>query len=207
MPRPRWGIVVAGTVVFLLVVSQILLPSFGERAIEDRLTENGGSADVTLGSVPAFRLFFGDGERFDVRARELELDLDEQKPVLERLDGFASVDVVIAESSAGPIDLESFELHRDRSGPYRLTAHGQTSASSLIDYGVDGIDLPAAGGIAGMAMDLLGIDTDFVVPIDFDMEVVSDEGRLRVVSGGGTVGGVPTGPLAELITNAIVIKL
>ena len=207
MSRPRWGIVVAGIVVFVLVAAQILLPSFGERAIEDRLTENGGSADVTLGSVPAFRLFFGDGERFDVRARELELDLDQQEPVLERLDGFASVDVSIADSTAGPIDLQSFELHRDDSAPYRLTAHGQASASSLIDYGVDGLDLPAAGSVTGLAMDLLGIDTDFVVPIDFDMQLVNDNGRLRVISGGGTVGGVPTGPLAELITNAVVIKL
>jgi hypothetical protein len=207
MPRPRWGIVVAGIIVFLLVTGQILLPSFGERAIEDRLTENGGSAEVTLGSVPAFRLFFGDGERFDVRARELELDLKQSEPVLERLDGFASVDVSIADSQAGPIDLQSFELHRERSAPYSLTAHGQASASSLIDYGVDGLDIPAANSITGLAMDLLGIDTDFIVPIDFDMQLVNDDGRLRVVSGGGTVGGVPTGPLAELITNAVVIKL
>ena len=40
MTRPRWGIVVAGAVVFLLVALQILLPSFGERAIESRLTES-----------------------------------------------------------------------------------------------------------------------------------------------------------------------
>ena len=58
-----------------------------------------------------------------------------------------------------------------------------------------------------MAMDLFGFDTDFLVPIDFDMQLLNDDGRLRVVSGGGTVGGVPTGPLAELITNAVVIQL
>ena len=28
-----------------------------------------------------------------------------------------------------------------------------------------------------------------------------------VVSGGGTVAGLPTGPLAELLTNAIVVQL
>lgn len=209
MSRSRWGLIVAGIVVFALVASQILLPSFGERAIETRLTENGGSADVTLGAVPAFRLFFGDGERFQVDARELDLDLDldREDPVLERLDGFAVVDVSIADSTAGPIDLQSFELRRDHAGPYELTASGQASASSLIDYGVEGLELPGAGGLASIAMDLLGIDTDFTVPIDLDMQLISDGGRLRVVSGGGTVGGVPTGPLAELITNAIVVKL
>jgi hypothetical protein len=207
MSRPRWGIVVAGIVVFLLVASQILVPKLGERAIEKRLTEHGGSAVVTLGSVPAVRLLFGDGERFEVRAREINLDLDQSDPVLEQLDGFSSVDVAIADSKAGPIDLHDFELTRDGSGPYELTAHGSTTASHLIDYGVEGIDLPAAGSLTGMALDLLGIDTNFAIPIDFDMQLVSDSGRLRVVSGGGTVGGVPTGSLAELITNAVVIKL
>ena len=39
------------------------------------------------------------------------------------------------------------------------------------------------------------------------MELTSDDGRVRVVSGGGTVAGVPTGPLAELLTSAIVVQL
>jgi hypothetical protein len=207
MPRPRWGIVVAGTAVFLLVALQILLPSFGERAIESRLTEHGGSADVTLGSVPSVRLLFGDGERFEVHAREIDLELNQDEPVLERLDGFANVDVSIADSKAGPIDLQSFELHRAGGGLYTLNADGQTTASSLVDYGIDGIDMPGAGSLASMALDLFGIDTDFAIPIDFDMQLASDDGRLRVVSGGGTVGGVPTGSLAEMITNAVVIKL
>lgn len=207
MTRSRWGIVVAGTIVFLLVASQILVPKFGERAIEKRLTENGGTADVTLGSVPAFRLLFGDGERFEVHASDINLDLDPNEQVLEQLDGFRTVDITMDNSKAGPIELDSFALQRDGSGPYELTAKGGTSASDLLDAGVSGIDMPAAGGLASMAMDLLGIDTDFVIPIDFDMKLVSEGGRLRVVSGGGTIGGVPTGSLAEMITNAIVVKL
>ena len=39
------------------------------------------------------------------------------------------------------------------------------------------------------------------------MELRSDGGRVVVVSGGGTVAGFPTGPLAELITSAIVVRL
>jgi hypothetical protein len=35
----------------------------------------------------------------------------------------------------------------------------------------------------------------------------SDDGRIRVTEGGGTVAGVATGPLAELITAAIVVRL
>jgi hypothetical protein len=116
------------------------------------------------------------------------------------------VDVSIANSTAGPFELTSFELRRDGDAPYRLTANGSTSPSSLVDYGVNGLDLPG-GGLAGLALDLLGIDTNLAVPIELDMQLTSDDGRLQVVSGGGTVAGLPTGPLAELLTTAIVVQL
>lgn len=201
----RRGLIAAGVCVFVLVASQILVPSLGERAIESRLTEGGGSADVTLGAVPAARLLFSDGERLEVAARELDLELDPNERVFDRLDGFALVDIAVAESSAGPIDLDRFELTRDGGEPYRLVAAGSTSASSLVDYGID-VGVPG-GDLAGIALELFGIDTDFELPIELDMELTSDDGRVRVVSGGGTVAGVPTGPLAELLTNAVVVRL
>ncbi len=39
------------------------------------------------------------------------------------------------------------------------------------------------------------------------MQLVSDGGRVLVTSGGGTIAGIPTGPLAELITSVVVVKL
>ena len=45
------------------------------------------------------------------------------------------------------------------------------------------------------------------VPVKLDMQLDSEDGRVRVVSGGGTVAGVPTGSLAELLTAAIVVRL
>jgi hypothetical protein len=206
MSRSRWALIAAGVVVFLLVASQILVPSLGERKVEQRLTEGGGTADVTLGAFPAARLLFSDGERFEVDARDLNLGLDRSEQVFARLDGFSMVDVSIADSIAGPFELTSFELSRDGDGPYRLTADGSTSPSSLVDYGVNGLDLPG-GGLAGLALDLLGIDVNLAVPIELDMQLTSDNGRVQVVSGGGTVAGLPTGPLAELLTTAIVVQL
>lgn len=197
----------AGVVVFLLVVSQILVPSLGERMIENRLTEGGGSADVSLGAFPAARLLFSDGERFEVDARGLDLSLDPNQQVLDKLDGFSIVDVSIADSKAGPISLQSFELDRDGDGPYHLTAAGETSPSQLVDSGIEGLNLPG-GSLAGAALDLLGGDTaDTSVPIDLDVEMTSDAGRVQVVSGDASVGGIPTGPLVELLTSAIVLQL
>jgi hypothetical protein len=202
----RWGIVVAGSVVFVLVLSQILVPSLGERRVEERLTEGGGEAEVTLGAFPAARLLFSDGERFEVDARDLDLDLDDDARVFERLDGFAVVDVAIESSVAGPFELERFELRRDGEGPYRLVATGATSAGALAQAGLESVELPGES-FADVILEGLFGEADSTVPVELDMELQSEDGRVRVVSGGGTVAGYETGPLAELITSAIVVQL
>ncbi len=206
MSRSKWGLTVAGIVVFLLVAGQILIPDIGEKRVEARLTEGGGTADVTLGAVPAARLLFSDGERFEVSARDLDLELNRQTRVFENLDGFSIVDVSIANFHAGPFDLASFELERDGEGPYRLTATGTTTPDELVSYGIEDLSLPGSS-IFDTALELLGIDTTVTVPIDLDMELTSEDGRIQVVSGGGEIAGFPTGPLAELLTSAIVVQL
>ena len=39
------------------------------------------------------------------------------------------------------------------------------------------------------------------------MELESDNGNVVVTGGTGTIAGVPTGPLAELITSVVALKL
>jgi hypothetical protein len=201
----RWGLIAAGIFVFALVASQILVPSLGERAVEDRLTAGGGEAEVTLGAFPAARLLFSDGERFEVDASGLELGIDPSERVFENLDGFAIVDVSITDSTAGPVQLDRFELTRNGGGTYHLVADATTSPSSLVDYGIQ-TDVPG-GSIASLALELFGVETEMDLPIDLDMELTSDGGRVQVVDGDGSVGGVPTGPFAELLTSAIVVRL
>jgi hypothetical protein len=199
--------IVAGAVVFVLVASQVLIPSLGERRVEDRLTEGGGSAEVTLGAFPAVRLLFSDGERFEVDARDLDLDLDEEVEVFDRLDGFSIVDVSIEDSVAGPFELESFHLTRDGQGPYRVVADGATTAGGLAEAGLEAVELPGESLADVIFGGLLDDVDETAVPVDLDLEVSSEDGRVRVVSGGGTVAGFETGPLAQLITSAIVVQL
>jgi hypothetical protein len=194
-------------VVFILVASQVLIPSLGERRVENRLTEGGGSAEVTLGAFPAARLLFSDGERFEVEARDLNLELDEEVRVFDRLDGFSLVDVSIENSIAGPFELETFRLSRDGDGPYRLVSSSATTPSGLAEAGLESLELPGES-LADLFLDqFLGDADDAPLPVELDLELTSDDGRVQVVSGGGTVAGVETGPLAELITAAIVVQL
>lgn len=193
--------------VFVLVASQVLIPSLGERRVENRLTEGGGSAEVTLGAFPAARLLFSDGERFEVEARDLDLEFDEEVRVFDRLDGFSLVDVSIENSIAGPFELETFRLSRDGDGPYRLVSSSATTPGGLAEAGLESLELPGES-LADLFLDgFLGDADDAPLPVELDLELISDDGRVQVVSGGGTVAGFETGPLAELITAAIVVQL
>lgn len=203
---PRWGFIVAGILVAALAATQVLLPSLGAREVEERLTEGGGGADVRMGAIPAVRLLFGNGERLEIDAHDLNLDLNQETEVFEKLDGFGNVDISITNMRAGPFHLDEFELARDAPAPYVLTARGDTSPAALLDYGITSLDLPG-GPFAGLALETLFGDTDVQVPLELDMQLASDEGRIDVVSGEGRIAGVPTGPLAELITSAIVVRL
>jgi hypothetical protein len=202
----RSGIVVAGIVVFVVVASQLVVPSLAEDRVEDRLTENGGTAEVELGAVPALRLLFGDGERFEVEAAGLDLALDERTEVFDRLDGFSIVDVAISDFIAGPFEIERFELEREDSETYRLASDGTTTPGELAQYGAEALEVPG-GGFADFLLDQLFDDSDVEIPFALDMELASDDGRVQVVGGDGEVAGIPTGPLAQLITAAIVVRL
>ncbi len=202
----RIAALLGAALVLVLVLSQIFLPGIGEGVIEDRLTKNGGVADASLSATPAARLLWGDGDRIEVDATGLELEvITEQDPVvLDDLDRFDDVEIVMRDSQVGPVELSDFILTRQGSDPYTLTASGSSSASALAEFGAESFGVPGSdilGGIIGVATG--GQDLD----VELDMRMESDDGRIRVVEGGGEVAGIPTGPLAEIITSAIAIEL
>jgi hypothetical protein len=199
----RWGLAIAGVVVFVLVVSQVLIPPLGAKQVEDRLEAGGGTADVTIGAVPALRLLWGDGERIEVAGRDLDLQLDRDLRVFDDLDGFGIVDVKIANSTAGPFDLASFSLTRDGSGPYHMTTSGETTTADLVDYGFDAVSLPGSSLLDSLLEVFVG-PSDEPIPVSLDMQLASDQGVVRVVSGESTVAGVPAGAIGTMITSAIV---
>jgi len=198
--------IAAGTVVFVLVASQVLVPQIAERTVENRLTAGGGAAEATVGAMPALRLLFGSGERFEIDAHGLDLPLDQDLEVFDRLDGFGIVDVAIADSHAGPFDIHSFTLTRDNPGLYHLVSDAQTTAAELGDYGLDVAGVPGSGLFDAVLEGLFG-PSDSAVPVSLDMQLASDQGRVEVISGDATVAGVPAGPLAELLTSAVVVSL
>ncbi len=203
----RIAIAAAAALVLLLVLSQLLLPGIGEGAIDDRLTENGGVADVSLSATPAARLLWGDGDRVQIDATGLDLEIDRASDpvVFDELDRFGDVEIVIADSTVGPLAVEQLVLSRSGDEAYSLEATGTTSLADLADSAGEDLDVPGSellGTVLG-ATGVGGSDLD----VDLDMRLESDNGRVRVVQGEGEIAGFSTGPFAALIASAVVVEL
>jgi hypothetical protein len=194
----------AVVLVLLVVAAQFALPPLAENEIEDRLTKHGGTAEADVEAFPGARLLFSDGDRIEVRGSALDLRLEERTDVFENLDGFGEVDVRLRDFRAGPLDIERFTLVRDGGGPYELDSAATTTPGNLLDFGASRVGLPGGPLVQFFSDAALGTE-----PIDLglDMELESEDGDISVVSGGGTINGVPTGPLGEVLAATIVAQL
>ena len=201
----RWLVIAALVLVALFAVSQLVLPSVVEHRIESRLTDGGGSAHVSVSGFPAVRLLFGDGKRIAITGDGLDLGLEQRTDVFGKLDGFDQVEVHLRDFRAGPFSVASFDLTRSgSSAPYHLVSHSRTTPGAIASYGAARLGLPGGPLLGFFTQDTLG---NRPIPIALNMDLHSDGGRIVVISGGGTVAGFPTGPLAELITSAISVEL
>ncbi len=206
----RHGRLLIGTGLALLgalALTQLLLPRYVERRTAERLTEGGGAAEVSVSSFPALRLLRADGDRIQVRSERLTIELGDRVPVLERLDGFDEVDVEVRDLRAGPFTGDTLSLTRaEGSETYALRLSATVTARGLSDYAAATL----GGGLGALLMGLSGqllAPGGAPIPIRLDAELASRGGRAELVSGGGTVAGVPAGPLAEALAGAVASRL
>ena len=199
------ALIVLAAVVLLLVVAQLVLPPWAEQRIEDRLTEGGGDASASVDALPAATLLFGDGDSLEVTGSGLDLEIDPEEEVFEGLDGFHSVDIALEDFRAGPFEVDTFALARDGPGVYTMQSQLTTTGSALLQYGAERLGVPGSSLLPLITGD--SEDANVPIPVDLDMELESDDGRIIVTGGTGEVAGYPAGPLAELITAAIVVQI
>jgi hypothetical protein len=190
----------------LLAASQLLLPGYLEGRIEDRLTKRGGRADVQLHAFPAARLLAADGSRFELEGRGLRLDPDGGGG-FDRLDGFDEVEIRLARTRIGPLDAETMSLTRAHDeGSYQLRAVAVTSARKLSAYAGSRV-AGAAGALAGEIAGAAAPFADRPIDVRLDTRLQSDHGRVRASATELTVAGLPAGPLASLLVNAVAARL
>jgi hypothetical protein len=210
MRRSTIRLLGVGTAVLiaLLALSQVVIPGLVEGDAEERLTERGGSADVEISAFPALGLLIGGrGGSIEVRGADIPVDLLDEDDPLERLDGFADVDVRIENLSAGPLEAGTFTLTRNgRDSTFRMHVDGRMTPEGAARYAGEQV----AGPLGGLIGDLTGVMpfADEPLPVRIDaMLVKADDGGVRITSGGGSVAGIPLGPFSELLVEAVAARL
>lgn len=192
----------------VLVGSQLLLPRYLEGRIEDRLTIDGGTADVSLEALPALRLVAGDGDRIEVRGNAVSIDLAARPPEsLDRLDGFDQVDVRLTDVAAAPFRAQAITLTRPTTdAPYRLGVAATVSPRELSRFAGAEFGGALGGLLAGLAGSVSPL-ADEPIPVDLEVQVQRVGERFRITGGAGTIAGLPAGPVAEALAAAIVARL
>ena len=198
--------VVAGGVVLVAVATHFLLPSYLEGRVEERLEEHGGRADVELRAVPALRLLAGHGDRLEITGSGLEVDFDDpDEDAFDRLNKFDEVEIDLADVEADPFEVAFFRLEGLGDNRYRIETD---ATATLQDLGrVAGEQFGPLGGLIGSIVGGSAPFSGAPVPIELDGEFEANDGDVKMVSGDARVAKIPAGPLASLVTNAILSDL
>jgi hypothetical protein len=200
------GVVVAFLIV-VLALTQLLLPVLAASRIQHRLTKGGGTAHVSVHAFPALRLLFRHGDSIRVTGSGLNVQLGTGKQhVLKNLDGFHSAHIDLRNVTAGPFHTSSFTLDKSSgSSIYELGVRASFTPAALASY----LGSSVGGGLGGLLGGLAGglAAGSEPVPVAVQAQLVSDGGNPRVVSGAGTVAGIPMGPVLEAVAAAVIARL
>jgi hypothetical protein len=146
----------------------------------------------------------------EVRGRGLSIDIAERTDdPLGRLSGFDEVDIDLEDLTAGPVDVQAFSLVKNEDDTsYYLRMEAETTPVALAESvgGQLGGDIGSQIAAAGAEVLLGGGEVD--VPIDVEGQVSrADGGALDVDSVEASVAGVPAGPFAEAMVQAVLERL
>ena len=200
----RLAIRLGSPLVTLVIASQFLLPPYLEHRVANRLTAHGGTAQVDMSAVPALRLLFGHGSGLRIRARGLSVDLAPgQEDVFKRLDDFGNAEIAVSDSRAGPFTVRSFWVSRKADHAYDVIVSGEATAGDVARYAGSQLAGGFGQALAGLAASTLGA---FGGPIPFNarMRIETGSGTPRALNVIGEVAGLPAGPLAQIVANALL---
>jgi hypothetical protein len=205
-------VVVVGLIV-LGGITQLVIPGFVEREIESNLEERGGDSGEAVADVkafPAVRLLWGSGDRLEIRGRGLQMDLAQRTDdPLGRLDGFDEVDIDLTDLAAGPVDVQAFSLVKNSEDTsYYLRMDAETTPTSIAESVGGQLGGNIGSLIAGAAAGTLLGEGNVNVPVNVEAQVSrGDGGTVDVDAADAEVGGIPTGPFAEAMVQAVLERL
>jgi hypothetical protein len=201
----RWVIVAAIIAGLAFGITQGVIPGHAEKKVRERLTRNGGTANVNIRAIPAIRLLWDDGDELDVEAHGIDIPArDLRGGSFKQLDGFDKMSFEMVRSEVGPFTADRVSLTRGEGEKnYDFTFRGSTSAGQLASFALG--TLPPI--LRSLIETLGGRPAEAEIPIRLNAELKSENGRADIVRGTGTVAGLPLGGIALPIAGAIISRL
>lgn len=184
---------IAGALVLLLVVAQLVLPSVAERRLRDELSAHGRVTSVRVSAFPAVKLLWNHADSVTIKMSELHGDVRTSGDLLSRARETGKLDVRIDSARVGP--LAGHAIHVSERGG-RLQAQASVSDLELRSALPPGLEVaPIASG--GGQLLLRGSASLFGIGLSADALLSAQDGALVIQPAG-----LPLAGLARLTVFA-----
>ncbi|MBA3808447.1 MAG: LmeA family phospholipid-binding protein [Solirubrobacterales bacterium] len=150
---------VAGAVLVLLVLAQVLLPRIAASEISSRVSRYGEVASVSVSAWPALKLLWGHADSVKVRARSLALDPAQAAKLVWEGRDVGSEDVSAESVKVGSLQLSDATLRKRGSWLSAFASADQAAVKAALPEGFevrllssrDGqVEVQASGGLFGV---------------------------------------------------------
>jgi len=184
----RLALLLAGGVVFVLVIAQLFLPGIAEQRLRDRLSRSGRVLKVEVDAFPAIELLWHHADKVVVRLASYRSNPGHLGSTLDEAAGVGRLDATATELDTGLVTLHDAELSKrgdQLSGTARVTEADLRSSMPILEN-----VQPVASGDGTLT--LRGTATLLGLTSTIDATLRSQAGRLIVQPD------VPFGALATL---------
>jgi LmeA-like phospholipid-binding len=150
---------VAGTLLLLLVLAQLLLPRIAANRISARLSRYGTVESVSVSAWPALKLLWHSADSVTVRARSLNLTAAQTATLLWEARRLDRIDLTASSMTEGPLRLSAVSIHKrakSLTGQAKITATDVDSAlpegfgSQLLSSERGEVKVRVSGGLFGV---------------------------------------------------------
>jgi hypothetical protein len=157
--RPvRIALGLAGTVVGVLALAQLLLPGLAAQRVRSRVGRYGSVLSVHVSAFPAIELLWGHAESITLRAGRLTLTPTQTVDLLAQARGIDSLDIAAGDLRVGPLALHTASLRKRGTDVY---GQGEVRAADLralpggleaqlLESGGGQVRVRASGGLFGV---------------------------------------------------------
>lgn len=178
----RVALWLAGTIVVLLGLAQLLLPKIAADRISSRIGKYGSVASVHVMAWPAIELLWQHADSVQVHATRMRVSPAQTGKLLWEANGADRVDVSVDSAREGPLALSDVSFHKRGS---RMSAQARVSAADVTaalppGFGVQllgsrrgKVEVRASGGLFGV-----GASVDAVAEASAGKLVVRPRGLL-----------------------------